>query len=103
MPQHPLPWGGEPPPNTTLVLEVADQTLLSLCDATEVTVRYRDVRDDTTFVCSATLHGVEQDLLATLVEKILIAWRYGTREEVRAAVVATRRQAREHAKAHERE
>ena len=100
MPQHDL---FTDRPVTSLVIEVHDQTLLALSDATEVIARHVDIKGDTSFVGSTTLCGVEQDLLETLLSRVLIAHRYGSVEDVRMAMVRTRKEAREHARAHSRE
>lgn len=87
----------------TLLIEVHDHTLLSLSDATEVVVRHQDLRGDIRFVATTTLVGVQQDLLETLLSRVLVASRYGTDADVRMTMVKTAKEARAHAKAHERE
>lgn len=89
-------------PTTGLILEVEDQTLTALADATSVTVRAVDTRGDTRFVASCTLVGVQQDLLDTLVQRVTLNHRYGTDADVRKAVQQTMVEARHHSKVHER-
>lgn len=97
MPQHDL---FDSPPITSLLLEVHDHTLLSLSDSTEVIVREQTIRGDTHFVSSAVLTGVQQDMLDTLLSRVLVAHRFGTTADVRIAVAQVLREARKHAKAH---
>ena len=54
---------------------------------------------------AALLAGVraQQDLLETLISRVLVASRYGTDADVRMTMVKTAKEARAHAKAHERE
>lgn len=97
MPQHEL---FDSPPITSLLLEVHDHTLLSLSDSTEVIVREQNIRGDTHFVSSVVLTGMQQDMLDTLLSRVLVAHRFGTTADVRIAVAQVTREAREHARKH---
>lgn len=97
MPQHDL---FDSPPITSLLLEVHDHTLLSLSDSTEVIVREQTIRGDTHFVSSVVLTGMQQDMLDTLLSRVLVAHRFGTTADVRIAVAQVTREAREHARKH---
>lgn len=101
MPQHSLLDDG--PPVVSLIIEIDDETLLSCADATTVTLRTKDSRGDTAFCCKATLVGLQQDLLWTLLEAAVVAWRYGTPLDVRKAVREAQAAARAHVRAMERE
>lgn len=90
-------------PTTTLVLEVEDQTLLTLSDATVVSVSHIDTKGNRRFVASTTFVGVGQDLLECALSRVLIAHRYGTDADVRMALVRTQKEAREHIAALERQ
>lgn len=97
MPQHDL---FDSPPITSLLLEIHDHTLLSLSDSTEVIVREQTIRGDTHFVSSVVLTGMQQDMLDTLLSRVLVAHRFGTTADVRIAVAQVTREAREHARKH---
>lgn len=102
MPQHQLPYSDASPTVVGLVVTVLDQTLLSMSDATEVAF-YEEVIDGSRYyVGGTTLVGVQQDYLTTLIERALVAHRYGASADVRKAIAEVRGQAREHAKAHEK-
>lgn len=86
-------------PTIGLLVEIVDQTLLTLTDATEIVFRYRDSREDTHWITSVHLMGLEQDFIEEVLNVALVAWRYGTAPQVRAAVREATIRARAHAKA----
>lgn len=90
------------PPIVGLQVTITDETLLSLSDSTRVTFHEQDIKGGRYYLAGAELVGVAQDYLDSLLERAVTAWRWGTPEEVRRAVLAVQLDARRHKKAHER-